>query len=268
MRDTFGRKYIENELQELGKEIETELELYLIGGGAMSFLNLKDATKDIDVVVSNTSDLSDLVDALKDRRYESVKELDTEYENLGASAVLENEDSCRFDIFNRQVANKLVFSDGMKERAEVMMDSGNLTVKMTSPEDIFLFKSVAGRSTDIDDMNTLVQTGLEFETVEEEIDRQVRLLDEELFITYIAEALGELREQHGVTLPLTDYVQERSEEAYEQLEILMKIQEESASTEELVEETGMKEEVVKKRLNRLNEMGTIRLEDGYWIADE
>lgn len=268
MRDTFGREYIENEFQELGNAIETDLRVYLIGGGAMSFLNLKDATKDIDVVVSNTTDLSSLVDTLKDRGYESVKELGTEYENLGASAVLENEDSCRFDIFNRQVANKLVFSDGMKERAEVLMDSGNLTVEMTSPEDIFLFKSVAGRSTDIDDMNTLVQTGLEFETVEEEIDKQTRLLDEELFITYIVEALGELREQHGVTLPLTKYVQERSEEAYEQLEILMEIQEESASTEELVEETGMEEEVVKKRLNRLKEMGRIQREDGYWMTQK
>jgi hypothetical protein len=78
MRDTFGRGYMETELEKLGKEIETELDLYLIGGGAMSFLNLKDATKDIDVVVSNASDLSDLEDALRERGYESVKELDTE----------------------------------------------------------------------------------------------------------------------------------------------------------------------------------------------
>jgi hypothetical protein len=49
MRDTFGREYIETELRELGNAIETELELYLIGVGAMSFLNLKDTTKDIDV---------------------------------------------------------------------------------------------------------------------------------------------------------------------------------------------------------------------------
>ena len=117
-------------------------------------------------------------------------------------------------------------------------------------------------------MNTLVQTGLEFETVEEEIDRQARLLGEELFITYIAEALGELREQHGVALPLTDYVQERSEEAYEQLEILMEIQEESASTEELVEETGIDEEMVRDRIDRLREMGRIQREDGYWVAQE
>ena len=84
MRERFGREYIETEFQELGEGLKTSLEIYLIGGGAMSFLNLKDATKDIDVVVSDTSDLSSLVEALKERDYEKVKEPDTEYEKLGA----------------------------------------------------------------------------------------------------------------------------------------------------------------------------------------
>ena len=269
MREKFGREYIETEFQELGGGLKTSLEIYLIGGGAMSFLNLKDATKDIDVVVSDTSDLSSLVEALKERDYEKVKEPDTEYEKLGASAILENEDSCRFDIFDRQVADKLIFSEGMKERSEVLMAPGNLTVKLTSSEDIFLFKSVAGRSTDIDDMNTLVQTGLDFDTVEEEIERQTELLDEELFVTYIGEALGELQERHGVTIPLTEYVQERSKPVYEQLELLMAVQEkEPVSTERLIKETEVEEEVAKERLKRLKEMGKIRRENGYWVEEE
>jgi hypothetical protein len=86
----------------------------------------------------------------------------------------------------------------MKERGEMLMESGNLTVKMTSPEDTFLFKSVAGRSTDIDDMNTLVQTGLDFDIIKEEVERQAHLLDKERFITYITESLGELQEKQGV----------------------------------------------------------------------
>jgi hypothetical protein len=269
MRGNFGREYIENELQELGANLKTSLEIYLIGGGAMSFLNLKDATKDIDVVVSNTEDLSSLIGALETRDYEKVKEPETEYEELGASAILENEDSCRFDIFDRQVVDKLIFSEGMEERSEEVMGAGNLTVKLTSPEDIFLFKSVAGRSTDIDDMNTLVQTGLDFETVEKEIERQTDLLEEELFVTYIGEALGELRERHGVTIPLTEYVQERSESFYEQLELLMEIREEGPiSTERLVEETEVKKEVAEERLERLKERGEIRREDGYWATEE
>jgi hypothetical protein len=194
--------------------------------------------------------------------------LDTEYENLGASAILENQDSCRFDIFNRQVADKLVFSDGMKERSEVLIDTENLAVELTSPEDIFLFKSVAGRSTDIDDMNTLVQTGLDFDIIKEEVERQARLLDEERFITYITESLGELQEQHGVTLPLTEDIRERSEVVYEQLELLMEIQKEPASTEDLVERTEVNEEVIEDRLDRLREMGKVRREDEYWVAQE
>jgi len=261
----FGREYIERELRELGEEVEDYLEIYLIGGGAMSFLNLKDATKDIDVVASSPSEFSRLVETLETRDYLPVKQPESEYEQLGASAILENEDSCRFDVFDRQVANKLIFSEGMKKRADKVLESGGLTVWLTSPEDIFLFKSVAGRSTDIEDMNTLVQTGLEFETIEGEMRTQTELLGEEVFVTHIGEALTELQEQYGVTIPLTDYVEKRSEEAYEGLEVLMLIENEGPlSTEEVVERTEI--ENVSERLDRLEEMGKIRQEGRSWVA--
>jgi len=261
----FGREYIQRELRELGEEVEADLGIYLIGGGAMSFLDLKDATKDIDVVASSSSEFSRLVEALEMRGYLPVKQPESEYEQLGASAILENEDSCRFDVFDRQVANKLVFSDGMKERADKVLESGGLTIWLTSPEDIFLFKSVAGRSTDIEDMNTLVQTGLEFGTIEEEIRTQTELIEEEVFVTHIGEALTELQEQYGVTIPLTDYVEKRSKEAYEGLEILMLIEDEGPlSTEEIVERTEVED--VSERLDRLKEMGKIRQENASWIS--
>jgi len=39
-------------------------------------------------------------------------------------------------------------------------------VELVSPEDIFLFKAVAGRVDDIEDMFSLMQTGLEFDVVQ------------------------------------------------------------------------------------------------------
>ena len=215
MRERFSRGYIEEELREIGEGIDGSLRVYLIGGGAMSFLGLKDATKDIDIVVTDTSDLTGLADALESRGYEQVNEPDTEYEELGASVILENPDRCRFDVFDRQVADKLIFSEGMEQRADELLQSGSLTVQLTSPEDIFLFNSVAGRPADIDEMNTLVQTGLEFEAVKQETEVQTELLGEELFITHIAESLADLQERHGVTTPLMDYVESRSEDVYE-----------------------------------------------------
>jgi len=155
----------------------------------------------------------------------------------------------------------------MKKRADVLLESGGLTVRLTSPEDIFLFKSVAGRSTDIDDMNTLVQAGLDFETVEREIEDQAELLKEDLFVTHIAETLAELRERHGVTTSLSDYVERRSEEVYEQLEILMAIKEEGPlPTDVLVKKTEVEEEYLDERLDRLEELGRIREIDGSWTT--
>jgi len=68
-------------------------------------------------------------------------------------------------------------------------------VELVSPEDIFLFKAVAGRVDDIEDIFSLMQTGLEFDVVEAELEAQVELLDQELFVTYVNEALTDLTEQ-------------------------------------------------------------------------
>jgi len=50
----------------------------------------------------------------------------------------------------------------MQERSEPFLDTDRLTVQLVSNEDIFLFKTIAGRDDDIEDMNMLVQTGLDY----------------------------------------------------------------------------------------------------------
>lgn len=80
-------------------------------------------------------------------------------------------------MFNRQVANKLIFSDGIQQRSKEYLTSDELTIQLTALEDIFLFKTVAKRPDDIDDMNTLVQTSLDFEAIEREIETQIELLE-------------------------------------------------------------------------------------------
>ena len=65
----FDRKYLENEIDKLDGVLENHVNLYLIGGGSMSFQNLKDATKDIDVVVRSENDMSLLKSALAQMGY-------------------------------------------------------------------------------------------------------------------------------------------------------------------------------------------------------
>jgi len=65
-RERFGRGYMEAELQKIADHLQTEVEAYLIGGGAMALHqpSLKDTTKDIDLVVVDETALSRLMGVL------------------------------------------------------------------------------------------------------------------------------------------------------------------------------------------------------------
>ena len=114
MRARFDSEYIEAELERIGMQIKTPLTVYLIGGGAMAFRDLKNTTKDIDLIVTSWDDLQQLQIVLLANGYEIVKDPGEEYDELGAQRILENDDGCRIDVFNQQVIDKLVLSDGMR----------------------------------------------------------------------------------------------------------------------------------------------------------
>lgn len=59
----------------------------------------------------------------------------------------------------------------MRARSEAFLDTDLLTVQLVSNEDICLFKTIAGRDDDIEDMNMLIQAGLDFDVVEAELDK-------------------------------------------------------------------------------------------------
>lgn len=225
MRARFDSSYIRSELERIGQQLDDPLTVYLIGGGAMAFRGLKDTTKDIDLIVASGDDLKQLQAVLLKLGYGLVQDPAAEYEELGAQRILENEAGCRIDIFNQQVIDKLVLSAGIRQRSERYSDPGQLAVELVSPEDMFLFKAVAGRVDDIEDMYALVQTGLDFDTVEAELDDQIDRLDQELFVTYVNEALTELTARHNVTTPLHDRVAEITARVYEELEVLQALDE-------------------------------------------
>lgn len=261
MRGRFDSSYIRSELDRIGEHLDGSLTVFLIGGGSMAFRGLKDTTKDIDLIVSSGEDLGRLRAVLLELGYDIVREPDEEYEELGAQRILENDDGCRIDIFNRQVIDKLVLSPGMRERSERYLDPGNLMVELVSPEDVFLFKAVAGRVDDIEDMFSLVQTGLDFDIVETELEAQTELLAQELFVTYVNEALTELTEQHNVTTPLHDPVAEITERVYEELEVLHALDEPKSMTD-LQQELNRTVPDVQDVVRRLEEKDSVAVIEG------
>jgi len=260
MRRRFDSEYIESELRRVGRQLETDLTVYLIGGGAMSFRGLKETTKDIDLIVSDGDDLRVLQAVLLGSGYDIVKEPGAEYDDLGAQRILENDDGCRIDIFNQQVIDKLVLSDGMRRRSEAYLDAGELSVALVSAEDIFLFKSVAGRTDDIEDMFSLVQTELDFDVIEDELEQQIDLLGQELFVTHANEALLELEEQHNISTPLAERVSEITERVYRELEVLQGF-DESISRPELETALHLSPDAIDEAIQHLSEKDVIEVRD-------
>jgi len=257
MRPTFGREYIENEFQRIGDGLSEPLTVYLIGGGAMSLRDLKGATKDIDLVVPDGDAYGQLWAVLMDLGYAEVQSLGPDYRALGATSCVENDDGCRLDIFNQQVANKLVLTDGMQERSEPFLDTDRLTVQLVSNEDIFLFKAIAGRDDDIEDMNMLVQTGLDYGVVQDELEAQIERLGDDQFATFANEALMELEERYGVTTPVDARVQELTNRYYRGLEVLQAL-DEPMTVDELVANLGLELDAVRDRLTYLEKFDRVR----------
>lgn len=66
-RPSFDKKYILDELDKLSSKISDSLELIIIGGLGLMQFGLKEATKDVDVILRKPSELKLLVKSLESR---------------------------------------------------------------------------------------------------------------------------------------------------------------------------------------------------------
>lgn len=251
-RPQFDREYIEAEFERIAEELESRVTVYLIGGGAMSFRDLKDATKDIDLVVTEVEEFERLVATLSQMGYEEIVEPGEAYQRLGAKLVVQNDDGCQIDLFNKQIANKLLFSSEMASRSDELLDEGHLSVRTASLEDIFLFKSVAERPDDIDDMSALVRTDLEFEVIADEIANQIELLGSEYFTTVVSESLERLEKRHGLQTPLDEIIIEYHQRFTEGWELLLALDEDTPRPiPDLAEELDLDEKKIERSFEYL-----------------
>lgn len=260
-RPRFDAEYVESEFEAIADHVDEPLTVFLIGGGAMALRNRKEATKDIDVVVDSRAAYDRFRKVVSETGYREIESLDDEYRQLGAKSCVENRDGCRFDVFDRQVAGKLILTDDMKSRAETFLEFENVTTKLVCEEDIFLFKAVANRAADVDDMNVLVQAGLDFDVVERELRTQMERIDELQFVTHVLESLGRLEDQYGVSLPITSTVRDLARPFYELLEVYLCV-DGPTSIADIEKELGLAEREVLERVSRLEARGKVTVHDG------
>lgn len=255
-RPQFDRKYIEAEFERIASELESAVTAYLVGGGAMAFRELKDTTKDIDFVVTEDEQFEHFLTTLPGMGYEELREPGEEYQRLGAKLVVRNDDGCQIDLFNKQIADKLLFSQGMETRSEDLRNDGQLSVRMASLEDIFLFKSVAERPDDIDDMATLIQTELDFDVIEDEIAAQVELLGSEYFTTVVSESLERLDDRHEIQTPLDEVIIEYHQRFTDGWELLIGLDRDTPrSVSELATELNLDATEIERRFEYLKRFG-------------
>ena len=166
--------YIKNELVQIDKLLKKTIDVYLIGGCAMSYYGIKDATKDIDVLFKNKYDCADFFNAAIESGYETAEQYFPPVIKMEATFYVYKGDEIWIDLFVKNVMNKFELSPSIQKRAmKTNLSSKKLNVYCLDPNDIFLFKSITPRPRDENDLIVLLtRTNIEFSCINDEIKLQ------------------------------------------------------------------------------------------------
>jgi hypothetical protein len=210
---------IDEFFKEISKLIENKIRLYVIGGAVLLRRDLKDGTKDIDIVVDSNAEFAEFQKALEKLGFKP-QIPGKEYEHMNLSQVFQKEDF-RIDLFYKEVCSKFSLTKKMMKRAELVQDLDALQVLHCSNEDIFLFKTMTERDGDLDDCVKLNVPGLDWNTILEELQNQISQSKQDVWITWVGERL-DLLEDKGMEIPIMRKFNELREKYFDDLEKRLK----------------------------------------------
>lgn len=174
-----GGDAIREFLSEFDGWLSEPVDVYLLGGSAMTVQGLKAQTEDIDLALAVTTEFEHVYEALQRNGFEVTDEPTEPFDGVGRTVETRHpERGLRIDLFERQVVGKVWITTRMHERAEEFWVGEHATAHVLSDEDMFLLKAVSGgdlgsgRRRDIEDMRLYAQRGLEYESILEEIEKQ------------------------------------------------------------------------------------------------
>ena len=199
----FDKTELDSWLKSISKRTDREINIYLIGGCALSFKELKAITKDIDIIVISKEDFDTFDNAIKKSGFTFKTDLKDEV-YPPALAVYIKDDVSRIDVFLQQVGKMLTLTLNMEKRAKPYKNYEKLSVYLVSNEDIFLFKSMSSRPGDIEDSDRLVKRGLDYDIIYNEIVNQSKQDNKWFFWMY--ESLCRLEEYNRIRLPIKNRV--------------------------------------------------------------
>ena len=162
----------------VGDILEKKIIVYAIGGTAMMFRNIKDATLDIDLVFDRPGDREEFISALK-KLGSKDSDVTLVYGLKKNTPIMRELGSARFDLFMNKIITS-EFSENMKKRANQTHEFGkNLIIKVASPQDILIMKSATSRIKDLEDILSIIKKNvINWEEVIEGAQEQVNLGNE------------------------------------------------------------------------------------------
>jgi len=200
--------------QDIGMNLANSITVFVIGGAAMQYYNLKDATKDIDIICITQEDRKALIKSACSSGFVMANP-EIRHQRLNGIGRIAIKGPHTVDIFAETITGTYRLTSGMRGRALSTNQFGKLCIKYTSVEDIFIMKLIAARENDIEDCAKIMMHGLDFNVVFEEIELQFHTSEKNnysVWITYIDESIGRLEEEYGVSVPIADKISALSNE--------------------------------------------------------
>lgn len=234
--------------REIGKHLRAPVAVYLIGGGAMAFRLLKDATKDVDLIVTSTAQFKHLAKGLAALGFKVVA--GSGVPAVGASAIFADGGGFRLDVYCQRVLRGLIFTEAMQGRSEQFVEFGKLRVFLVSNEDIFLFKSITERSKDLDDMASLARTGLRWETIYREAEEQTRISGT-IWPAFLLVKLEELKDVKGVTAPGLARLRKLAEKLMLKWLVTQRLESGLTVADDIAKELGLPKRWIEKTMRAL-----------------
>src|SRR3989344_9145611 len=181
----------------IGKTLKKKAECYVVGGTAMMFLNLKETTKDVDIIFKEKEDYETFKETLVSL---GAKESKFKIENRQKVSSMLDLGNARFDLFlDYLIYFKLTST--IISRIKEVHEFFNMIVKVVSPEDIILFKSMADRESDRIDVSDIIKKiNLNWDQILEEAELQTK--DSEYFFSaFLYNFLIGLKEDFKAIIP-------------------------------------------------------------------
>lgn len=207
---------IEELFKELNSLVYTKIEIYTIGGVALLKRDMREATKDIDIIVSTKKEFLELQNTLIKMGF-SGQLPGKEYSHMNLSQIFHRGDF-RIDLFEREVCSRFSLSEDMKKRADKVIELDHIIIYLCSNEDIFLFKTMTERDGDITDCINIAQTqNPNWNIILTELKSQIKQSNQDVWITWVGERLDILQDK-GIDIPIMKDVDKLRDEFFDYLE--------------------------------------------------